>query len=136
MVSMGILTFGDGTPQLGIEMSGIVTRVGSTVHHVKPGDRVIATSSDGLFATRAIAKGALVVGIPDELGFEEAATIPTVFATVIQALMRTAHLEKGKTVLVHSACGGIGHAAVQLCQSVGAEVCQLDGLCVVESNNC
>ncbi len=134
-MSMGILTVRDGTlPQLGIEMSGIVTRAGSAVHHVKPGDRVIATASDGFFATRAITKGALVVGIPDELGFEEAATIPVVFATVIQALMRTACLEKGKTVLIHSACGGIGHAAVQLCQSFGAEVCQSDPFCV-ESND-
>ncbi|KAM0744888.1 hypothetical protein ACQRIT_000272 [Beauveria bassiana] len=122
MVSMGILSFGEGAPQLGIELSGVVTRVGSAVHHVKPGDRVIAVASDGLFATRAVTKGSLVVGIPDALGFEEAATIPTVFATVIQALLRTAHVQRGKTVLIHSACGGIGHAAVQLCQSVGAEI--------------
>ena len=132
---MGILTFGDGTPQLGIEMSGVVSRVGSAVYHVKPGDRVVAVASNGLFATRAVAKGVLVVGIPDHLEFEEAATIPTVFATVIQALMRTAHLEEGMSVLIHSACGGIGHAAVQICQSVGAEVRSSEGpgVCFLEN---
>src|SRR4051812_9617124 len=111
MVAMGVLTFGDGTPQMGIEMSGIVTQVGSAVNHVKAGDRVVAVAMDGCFSTRAVMKAPLVAKIPDILGFADAATMPTVYGTVIQALMRVAHVEKGKTVLIHSACGGIGHAA-------------------------
>ncbi|QKX63237.1 uncharacterized protein TRUGW13939_10406 [Talaromyces rugulosus] len=122
MVSMGILTFGDGTPQLGIEMSGIITSVGSAVQNVKPGDRVVALASQGCFSTKCIMKAPLVVQIPDNLGFEEAATMPAVFSTVIQALTRVAHLEKGKSVLIHSACGGIGHAAIQLCKNADVEI--------------
>lgn len=122
MVSMGILTFGDGTPQPGTEMPGVVTQVGSGVQHVQAGDRVIAVAMDGCFSTRAVMKAPLVVKIPDNLGFEDAATIPTVFGTTIQALLRVGRLDKGKTVLIHSACGGIGHAAVQLCKNAGAEV--------------
>jgi NADPH:quinone reductase-like Zn-dependent oxidoreductase len=123
MVSMGILTFGDGTPQLGIEMSGVVTAIGTGVQNVQVGDRVIAVAMDGCFSTRAVMKTDLVVKIPDNLSFEDAATMPTVYGTVTQALMRVAQLERGKTVLIHSACGGIGHAAVQLCKNAGAEVC-------------
>ncbi|KAI1361957.1 KR domain-containing protein [Xylaria arbuscula] len=122
MVSMGVLTFGDGTPQLGIEMSGIVTRTGSDVRHVRAGDRVIAVASEGCFSTRAIAKAPLVVQIPKRLSFEEAATMPTVFGTVLQALVKVARLRKGSSVLIHSACGGIGHAAIQVCKIAGAEI--------------
>ncbi|KAI0508642.1 hypothetical protein F5B22DRAFT_658952 [Xylaria bambusicola] len=122
MVSMGLLTFEGSSPQLGIEMSGVVTRTGSDVRHIRAGDRVIAVASRGCFSTTAIAKAPLVVGILKHLSFEEAATMPTVFGTVFQALVRVARLRKGASVLVHSACGGIGHAAVQVCKNAGANL--------------
>ncbi|KAF2968204.1 hypothetical protein GQX73_g5355 [Xylaria multiplex] len=122
MVSMGVLAFGDGAPQLGIEMSGVVTRAGSDVQHVQVGDRVIAVAAHGCFSTRAIAKAPLVVETLKHLSFEEAATMPTVFGTVLQALSRVGRLRKGTSVLIHSACGGIGHAAIQVCKNAGANV--------------
>lgn len=83
----------------------------------------MAAAVDGCLSTKAVVQAALVVKIPDSLGFEDAATMPIVFATVIQALTNVGNLTEGKRVLIHSACGGIGHAAVQLCKNAGAEVC-------------
>lgn len=81
MVSMGILTFGDGTPQLGLELSGVVTRVEPGVQHIQAGDHVMAAAVDGCLSTKAVVQAALVVKIPDSLGFEDAATMPIVFAS-------------------------------------------------------
>lgn len=124
MVAMEILPFGPSSPQLGVELSGIVTRVGSGVEHVGTGDRVVAVATDGCFSTLVVIESSLVVKIPDSLSLDDAATMPTVFATALQSLVQVGRIRKGQTVLIHSACGGIGHAAVQLCQNIGAEVRQ------------
>jgi NADPH:quinone reductase-like Zn-dependent oxidoreductase len=60
--------------------------------------------------------------IPDSLTFEDAATMPLAFCTAIYALRNVANLQKGQTILIHSACGSVGLAAIQLSQMAGAEV--------------
>lgn len=80
---------------LGLEASGIVTRVAPTVDHVRPGDRVM-TMLQGAFATRKMVPGQLVVRIPDSLSFEEAATMPAVYATVIHCIVNLGQLAKGQ----------------------------------------
>ncbi len=59
---------------------------------------------------------------PPQLSFEEAATLPIAFLTASYALDHLAHLSAGERVLIHSATGGVGLAAVQLARRVGAEI--------------
>ena len=105
----------------GDEVAGEVVAVGQGVDHVKPGDRVFGLAVFGL-ATHTLARGADVLPLPDGMSFEEAATIPVVFMTAWHSLKNVARLRKGETVLVHSGLGGVGMAAIQIAQHLGAEV--------------
>src|SRR5437868_4538445 len=105
----------------GDEVGGIVTAVGSDVTHVRPGDRVFGLAVFGL-STQTIARASDVRRIPNDLSFEEAATIPVVFMTSWHALKNVARLRKGETVLIHAGAGGVGMAAVQIAHHLGAEV--------------
>ncbi|KAF7553842.1 hypothetical protein G7Z17_g3332 [Cylindrodendrum hubeiense] len=119
MVIMGIVH--DEKDSLGAEATGVVTRVGSDVHHLKVGDRVF-TFFDGLFATRKVISARYVVPIADKFSFEEAATMPLVYATAIHAIIDLGQLEKGQSILIHSAAGGVGQAAINVSQMLGAEI--------------
>jgi acyl transferase domain-containing protein/NADPH:quinone reductase-like Zn-dependent oxidoreductase/acyl carrier protein len=106
---------------LGLEASGTVTALGEGVEGLAVGDRVLAVAP-GSFATAVVAKAQLVVRMPPGMSFEEAATLPVAFLTACDALCRTARLAAGQRLLIHAAAGGVGLAAVQLAQSVGAQV--------------
>ncbi|KAF9631021.1 hypothetical protein BFW01_g1895 [Lasiodiplodia theobromae] len=119
LVAMGIVK---GTkPGLGLEGTGVIRKVGSGVEDLKAGDRVLVFDH-GCFATRLVISANLCAKMPDSLSFEDGATMPCVYSTAIYALMTLGHLEKGQTVLIHSACGGVGLAAIQLCRMIGAEI--------------
>ncbi|KAB2570584.1 Hybrid PKS-NRPS synthetase lepA [Lasiodiplodia theobromae] len=119
LVAMGIVK---GTkPGLGLEGTGVIRKVGSGVEDLKVGDRVLVFDH-GCFATRLVISANLCAKMPDSLSFEDGATMPCVYSTAIYALMTLGHLEKGQTVLIHSACGGVGLAAIQLCRMIGAEI--------------
>jgi acyl transferase domain-containing protein/NADPH:quinone reductase-like Zn-dependent oxidoreductase/SAM-dependent methyltransferase len=105
----------------GDEVGGIVTAVGSNVKHARPGDRVFGLAVFGL-ATRTIARASDIRRIPDNLSFEEAATIPVVFMTAWHALKNVARLRKGDRILIHAGAGGVGMAAIQIAHYLGAEV--------------
>lgn len=112
---------GDPGPPGG-DCAGVVLR-----GHVRHGDTVIAGPGDAVFGLAAgslgshvIASSKTVVPMPPSVTFEEAATMPTVFITVDTALHRIAALAPGHRVLVHAAAGGVGLAAMQLIQAVGA----------------
>ncbi|RDW79928.1 hypothetical protein BP6252_04566 [Coleophoma cylindrospora] len=118
-VTMGIVP--ENEEVLGCEGAGIVRRVGKGVDGFKPGDRV-AVGANGCFANRNVIWKEQVHLLPDWLSFEDAATIPLVYSTSMYALFDTAGLKKGQSVLIHSAAGGVGIAAIQLAQYVGAEI--------------
>jgi acyl transferase domain-containing protein/NADPH:quinone reductase-like Zn-dependent oxidoreductase/acyl carrier protein len=105
----------------GDEVGGIVREVGSDVTHVRPGDRVFGLAVFGL-STQTTARASDVRRIPNDLSFEEAATIPVVFMTAWHALKNVARLRKGETVLIHAGAGGVGMAAIQIAHYLGAEV--------------
>ena len=105
----------------GDEVSGIVSAVGADVTRVKPGDRVFGLAVFGL-ATQTIARSSDVRRIPDNLSFEEAATLPVVFMTSWHVLKNVARLRAGERVLVHAGAGGVGMAAIQIAHHLGAEV--------------
>jgi NADPH:quinone reductase and related Zn-dependent oxidoreductases len=117
MISMGQLS----SEYLGIECSGIVSRIGTDVVGTAVGDRVCA-STEGAYSTFARCKYTSVSLIPDQMTFEEAATIPIAFCTAYYSLFDLGRLTEGETVLVHAAAGGVGQAAIMLAKHAGAEI--------------
>ncbi len=107
--------------QLGAECAGVVVRVGEGVSSVRVGDPVIAIAH-GSFATHVTTLADLVVRMPSGMSFEDAATIPIAFLTADYALRHEAQLRAGERVLIHSAAGGVGLAALQIAQRIGAQV--------------
>ena len=109
--------------KLGFECSGTLTKIGIDAQRAgfKKGDRVCAIS-DACYAnlTRASYDG--TIKIPDDMNFTTAASIPIVYCTAYHALFDIGRLTKGEAVLIHSAAGGVGQAAVMLAQHAGAEV--------------
>jgi len=108
-------------PTLGLEFSGIVTRVGSHVTQLQPGDAVVGFGPAS-FSNGTLTQEATVARMPRGISFEAAATIPSVFFTVYYALHHLARLEAGEKILIHGAAGGVGIAAIQYAQSCGADI--------------
>ncbi|KAL8848907.1 MAG: hypothetical protein Q9221_006065 [Calogaya cf. arnoldii] len=106
---------------LGMDSSGVVSRVGPEVKDLAVGDRVM-TLGAGNLASHVVTPEALCERIPDTLSFEEAATMPAAYATAMAALYNIGNLRPKQTVLIHSACGGVGMAALQLAKLTGAEI--------------
>lgn len=128
LLAMGVIPQdGAGSVALGFEAAGIVRRVGASVLHLAPGDRVMAFYP-GSLATNLVVPAGLVLRLPDDLSFEAAATVPICFGTVIYALVDVGRLGGGlgrgkrQSVLIHSACGGVGLAAIQVCRMLGADM--------------
>jgi len=124
MIAMGIIpkvkaesSGGD----LGMECSGIVLKVADNVHDFKPGDKVVCIST-GSVATTITTHKDLCSIIPEGADLKEAATLPCVYATVIYSLIDMGRLVSGQSVLIHSACGGVGLAAIYIARMIGAEI--------------
>jgi acyl transferase domain-containing protein/SAM-dependent methyltransferase/acyl carrier protein len=110
-----------GAPPLGAECAGRIVRVGNSVTDVQVGDRVVAIAPD-TFRSHVVVHHQSVVRIPDGLSLEDAATIPIAYLTAQVALFELAQLRAGMRVLIHTATGGVGQAAVHLARAVGAEI--------------
>lgn len=106
--------------QLGIEASGIVTRVGAKVSLVAPGDHVYASVGRSLASTVRLHENFAVGAAKGHRPHESCSYL--VFLTAWHALVDKAQLKKGERVLIHSAAGGVGLAAIQLAQHIGAEL--------------
>jgi acyl transferase domain-containing protein len=110
-----------GPIPFGGECAGIVSAVGEGVTQVQVGDPVVAMAI-GSFQSYAYSPVEFVAPKPAHLDDVAAATIPSAFLTVYYALVQLAQLQAGERVLIHAAAGGVGMAAVQLAQHIGAEV--------------
>ncbi|KAI5865333.1 reducing type I polyketide synthase [Durotheca rogersii] len=120
MVAMGQLQ----TKVMCFECSGIVTKLGPGVsleNGPQVGDRVSALLR-GHWANHTRTHWTSVTKIPDTMAFETAASIPVVFVTAYYSLHTLANIRRGERVLIHSAAGGVGQAAIQLAQLAGAEI--------------
>jgi NADPH2:quinone reductase len=104
----------------GFEVAGTIEALGKNVDGFALGDRVLSQISLGGFAEYAVAPAATTQRIPAAMTFDEAAAFPLVYQTSYFALVLRAGLQKGETVLVHSAAGGVGLAAVQIARALGA----------------
>ncbi|GAA2853530.1 NADPH:quinone oxidoreductase family protein [Pseudonocardia halophobica] len=106
---------------LGGELAGVV-REAPEGSEFSPGDRVAASTSIGAFAELATAPVQSVFPLPDNVGFAAGACLPMNYLTMTFALITRGQLQKGETVLVHGAAGGIGTATIQLAKALGARV--------------
>ena len=126
MWAMGLLpeeALSDGFagPTLGLECAGIVRSLGPGINGLAVGDRVMAFAP-GSLSTSVVTIAEAVAPIPPETSFAEAATIPVTFVTAIYALGHLAKLAPGEHVLIHTASGGVGLAAIQYAKQRGAVV--------------
>jgi len=118
-------TYPDAPPLpavVGYEVAGVVDAVGDGVEEISPGDRVLAATRFGGYASLAVAPADAVVPIPESMGFEQAAAIPVNYATAYAAAILMGGLREGDRILIHAAAGGVGIAAIQLARHVGAEI--------------
>jgi len=110
---------------LGGDISGVVERVGSNITKFKSGDPVFAYVSldnSGGYAQYAVVTEREAAPKPKSLTYVEAAAVPIVALTAWQALIDTAKLKAGQTVLIHGGSGGVGSFAIQIAKAHGAKV--------------
>lgn len=120
-VMKGLGIYPDDVLDLGDECSGIVAAAGREVSDFRPGDRV-AVLGPGMFSTWITVPAKLAMRLPDWFTMEEGAGILVNYLTAYHALCQTAGMSRDERVLIHSAAGGVGLAAVQIARSRGAEV--------------
>jgi NADPH:quinone reductase-like Zn-dependent oxidoreductase len=110
---------------LGMDASGIVEKVGNKVIKYKVGDPVFAfftLKDEGGYAEFVTAKEEEIASKPGTVSFAQAAGAGAAGATAWEALIDTANLRAGQTVLIHGGSGGVGHLAIQIAKARGAKV--------------
>lgn len=105
---------------LGLEMAGVIEKVGSNVDSWNVGDRVFALLPGGGYAEKVVIPSQMAMKIPDELSFKEAAAMPEAFLTAYLNLVMLGKLEKKEYVLIHAGASGVGTAAIQIARELGA----------------
>ncbi|KAA8567414.1 hypothetical protein EYC84_010432 [Monilinia fructicola] len=118
---LGLCTGRFDQNNLSNEYSGVVVKKGSDVSNVEVGDRVFGMGK-GHFGNFTRVQAALAQKIPPEMDPAEAATMPLVYMTAVYAFEHVTRVRKGQKVLIQSASGGLGLAAIQLARAKKAEV--------------
>src|SRR5205807_6098272 len=114
-----------GPAILGYDIAGVVEKTGANAKKFKAGDAVysyLSVQRGGGYAEFAIAKESETSLKPKNIGFEEAAAVPLAATTAWQALIDSAKIEKGQTVLIHGGSGGVGSFAIPIAKARGAKV--------------
>lgn len=106
----------------GGEVAGVVDALGDGVTAFKKGDRVLAMTLHGGYATDLVVDAKAAVKIPDAMPFDEAAGFLMTYGTSHYALKDRAHLESGETLFILGAAGGVGAAAIEIAKAMGAKV--------------
>jgi len=106
----------------GYEVSGYIEEVGKNVRDLKPGDRVVAGTFFGGYASRVTVPAVQVFPLPRATELAEGAAIPVNFFTAHLALFEMARVREGDRVLIECATGGVGTLAIQMAGHVGAKV--------------
>ena len=105
----------------GIEFAGEVVAAGPLVQLWKPGQRVFGITGGGAYAEYLVAQERTIAEIPQRLSWNEAASVPEAFITAQDALWKQAELRPGEIVLIHAVGSGVGLAALQLANTLGAK---------------
>ncbi|MBD0292742.1 MAG: NAD(P)H-quinone oxidoreductase [Jiangellaceae bacterium] len=109
-------------PWLGLECSGTVSAIGSSVTGWSIGDQACALLAGGGYAEKVAVPAGQLLPVPRGLDLLTAAALPEVFCTVWSNVFMIANLQPGEVLLVHGGAGGVGTAAIQLGRAVGATV--------------
>ncbi len=109
-------------PRLGTDFAGVVTAVGPEVTNHKVGDHVGGLSPNGCWATFVICDAQLATKLPQGMTDAQAAAVTTTHATAWYGLHDLARIKAGDKVLIHSATGGVGQAAIAIARATGAEI--------------
>ncbi|WP_339216909.1 NADPH:quinone oxidoreductase family protein [Solibacillus sp. FSL W8-0372] len=104
----------------GAEVAGEVVAVGKDVKRLKPGMRVVSLIESGAYAQFVSVHERVLTEIPNGVEYSDAVALPLQGQTAYHILKTMGRLEKGETVLVHAAAGGVGALAVQLAKLFGA----------------
>jgi NADPH:quinone reductase-like Zn-dependent oxidoreductase len=110
---------------IGMDAAGVVEKTGAKVTKFKAGDSVFAfftLASQGGYAEFVIAKESEATLKPKQVTYAQAAAVGAAGSTAWQALIETAKLSAGQTVLIHGGSGGVGHLAIQIAKARGAKV--------------
>jgi len=107
---------------VGYEVSGTIDAVGEGVTGLAVGDRVFGMPHFGGYTDVIALPVAQVFRMPEAMTFEEGAALPVVYLTAYNMMLFTGNLREGSTVLVHSAAGGVGLAAIQLAKTRGCRI--------------
>ena len=118
MIGLGQIPF---YHQIGLECGGIINAVGAEIQCFRPGDRVCALTK-GAYGHHVRTHADLVTKIPSDTSFVDAASIPVIFCTAFHALFDIGKLQKGESILIHAAAGGVGQACIMLAQHIGADI--------------
>jgi NADPH:quinone reductase-like Zn-dependent oxidoreductase len=103
------------------EYAGTVTKVGARLDdEFRIGDRVCGMGE--AYASNVRVDGRTACRLPESMSLVLGASIPIVFSTAYYAMVDVARLQKGQTILIHSAAGGVGQAALRIAQHIGAEI--------------
>ena len=112
-----------GCPEwMGLEVAGIIERVGNKVTDWKVDDRVCALLGGGGYAEYVAVKQDMLMPVPKGLTLEEAASLPEAYATSYLNLFIEGHLEKGQTAFIPAGASGLASAAIPLAKAFGARV--------------
>jgi NADPH:quinone reductase-like Zn-dependent oxidoreductase/malonyl CoA-acyl carrier protein transacylase len=117
------VALGRSSSQMVGECAGVICAIGSGVPSIfQIGDRVCGWGASSSYGSRMKLDYRLIQKFPDSFSFAEGASIPFAFETAYYALIEVANLQKGQSILIHSAAGGVGQAAIMLAKNIGAEV--------------
>ncbi|MDQ6812022.1 MAG: medium chain dehydrogenase/reductase family protein [Actinomycetota bacterium] len=123
MARMGLYADAPKPPcVIGYEVAGTILEVGDGAQGLMPGQRVLAGTKFGGYASQVVVPATDVVALPDELTFEQGAAIPVNYSTAWAGLIGYGNLQPQERVLIHSAGGGVGIAATQVAKRFGGEV--------------
>jgi putative PIG3 family NAD(P)H quinone oxidoreductase len=106
----------------GLEIAGIVNKVGNKSSNIKEGDKVCALVTGGGYAEYCLAQPELCLPISSGFNYIQAAAIPETFFTVWSNIFDRAQLKQNETLLIHGGSSGIGTTAIQLAKAFGAKV--------------
>jgi putative PIG3 family NAD(P)H quinone oxidoreductase len=107
---------------IGMEVSGVVTEVGSDAGDWTPGREVCALLAGGGYAEYVVVPACQLLPIPGGVDLADAAGLPEVACTVWSNLAMTGHLHTGQVVLLHGGASGIGSHAIQIARAMDARV--------------
>jgi NADPH:quinone reductase-like Zn-dependent oxidoreductase len=123
MARLGFYPDAPNTPcVVGYEVAGTILELGEGVGDLNHGQRVIAGTEFGGYASQVVVPADGVIPLPDRLTFEQGAAIPVNYGTAWMGLAGFGSLLPGERVLIHAAAGGVGIAATQVAKRQGAEV--------------